>query len=110
MKTILLAFSLFCINSAFTQKIFSVKNSYQADVLVYVVQHQYQADLLVYKVKQEYQAKGNDGKWFFTDYEYQSKKKIFFVENEYQAKLKICFVDHEYQAGWKNTSKKHLMY
>ena len=75
-----------------------------------MVAQEYQADLKVYKVRNEYQAIGQNGKWFFTKYDYQAKKKIFFVEHEYQAELKIFFVDQEYQAGWRNAAKKHLLY
>ncbi|MDP5075130.1 MAG: DUF6150 family protein, partial [Flavobacteriales bacterium] len=51
-----------------------------------------------------------EGKWFFTDYSNQAKKKIFFVQYENQANLKIFFVQYENQAGWRNASKKSLMY
>ncbi|NBR14861.1 MAG: hypothetical protein EBU01_09845, partial [Crocinitomicaceae bacterium] len=61
-------------------------------------------------VKYESQAGNNDGKWFFTDYESQAKKKLFFVDYESQADIKVFFVDYESQAGWKNTSKKQLFY
>ena len=64
----------------------------------------------MYKVKYESQAGNNDGKWFFTDYASQAKKKIYFVDYESQADLKIYFVDYESQAGWKNSSKKSLLY
>jgi hypothetical protein len=64
----------------------------------------------VYKVKYENQADGNSGKWFFTKYQNQAKKKIFFVEYENQADLKIYFVEYENQAGWKSQSKKYLLY
>jgi hypothetical protein len=36
--------------------------------------------------------------------------KIFFVKYESQADLKVYFVDYESRAGWKNNSKKHLLY
>jgi hypothetical protein len=61
-------------------------------------------------VKYESQATGNDGKWFFTQYESQSKKSIYFVKYESQADLKIFFVDYESQAGWRNKSKIGLLY
>ena len=61
-------------------------------------------------MKYQNQAKKNKGKWFFTEYNSQAKKKIFFVEYESQADLKIHFVDYKSQSGWKNPSKKHLMY
>ncbi len=66
--------------------------------------------LLVHKVDYESRAKGNDGRWFFVDYESRADKKIFFVEYESRADLKVFFVDYESRAGWKNTSKKHLLY
>ena len=39
-----------------------------------------------------------------------AKKKIYFVSSESYADLKIFFVNSESYAGWKNDSKKHLMY
>ena len=36
--------------------------------------------------------------------------KVYFVKYENQADLKIYFVDYENQAGWRNSSKKSLMY
>jgi hypothetical protein len=52
----------------------------------------------------------NDGKWFFTKYVSQAKKKIYFVRYESQADVKVFFVDYESQAGWRNSSKQHLLY
>jgi len=92
------------------QKVYSADHDYQAKVKVFVVDHDYQADLLVYKEDHDYQATGNEGKWFFVDKDYQADVTIYFVDHDYQADLKIFFVKHEYQAGWKNKSKKHLMY
>ena len=37
-------------------------------------------------------------------------RRIYFVDYKSQADLKIYFVDYKSQAGWKNSSKKHLMY
>jgi len=65
---------------------------------------------LVFKVSSNYQAGDNDGKWFFTDSDYQADKNIFFVASDYQADLKIYFVPSAYQAGWKKVSKKYLLY
>ena len=50
------------------------------------------------------------GKWFFTKYENQAKKKIYFVDYENQAELKVFFVEYENQAGWRNKEKMHLMF
>ena len=44
------------------------------------------------------------------DAEYKANKKIYFEDAEYKADLKIYFVDAEYKAGWKNASKKQLLY
>jgi hypothetical protein len=40
----------------------------------------------------------------------QADKKVYFVDYESQADLKVYFVKYESQAGWKNNSKKQLMY
>ena len=94
------------------QKVYSTNHQYEADIKVYVVEHDYQADLIVFKTDKEYRAKSNENKgiWFFTDRSYKADKKIFFVDHEYQADIKVYFTDKEYRAGWKNNSRKHLLY
>ena len=92
------------------QKIFSVDQSYKADVRVYVVDQSYQADLLVFRVDAQYKAGKNDGKWFFTDANYKADKKIYFEDAAYKADLKIFFVDAAYKAKWEDKSKMHLLY
>ena len=85
MKAFLLTLATLLITgSFFSQKIYSVDYESRADVKVFVVDYESRADLLVYKEKYESRAKGNDGNWFFVDY--------------------------ESRAGWKNSSKKHLLY
>ena len=69
-----------------------------------------QATMHQLKVKSDYQAGQNDGKWYFASSEYQAKKKVFFTDAEYRADLKIYFVESDYRAGWRNSSKKHLLY
>ncbi len=107
-------FSLFmlCLLATTTQaqSIYPVKYQSQADVKVYVVKYESQCDLKVYMVNYESQASGNDGNWFTVKYESQADKTVFFVDYESQADLKIFYVDYQSQAGWRNTSKKHLMY
>ena len=63
------------------QKIYSVDYSSRSDVKVYVV-----------------------------DYESQADKKIFFVDYASRSDLKVFFVKYKSRAGWRNTSKKHLIY
>ena len=65
---------------------------------------------MVYKVDYESRAGDNDGNWFFVDYASRADKKIFFVDYESRADLKVFFVDYASRAGWKNSSKKHLLY
>ena len=69
------------------QKVFSVDQSYKADIKVFVVDNNYKADLLVYKVDAAYKAGKNDGKWFFTDQAYKASKKIYFEKKEILANL-----------------------
>ena len=96
MKKIL--FIVFLTSSiAYSQKMYSVDYSSQADVKVYVVDYSSQADLKVYKVDYSSQVRGNEGLWFFVDYSSQADKKIYFVE-------------YRSQAGWRNNSKKYLLY
>ena len=49
-------------------------------------------------------------KIFTTDYPSQSDKKIYFVDYPSQSDLKIYFVKYKSQSGWRNNSKKHLLY
>ena len=67
------------------QKVFSVDQSYKADVKVFVVDQSYKADLLVFRVDAPYKAGKNDGKWFFTDANYTADKEIYFVDAAYKA-------------------------
>jgi|LSQX01.3.fsa_nt_gb hypothetical protein len=111
MKNIILFIGLSLLSiSLYSQKVYTVDYSSQADVKVYVVDYESQADLCVYKVDYSSQAGRNDGKWFWVDYESQSDKKIYFVDYESQSDLKIYFVSYSSQAGWKNKNKQHLMY
>ena len=96
-KLLLMTFLVMILNETIAQKIYSVNYESRADVKVFVVDYESRADLLVYKVKYESRAGDNDGRWFFVDYESRADKKIFFV-------------DYESRAGWKNASKKHLLY
>ena len=111
MKRILLLFvAVFAATAGmYAQKIYATDHEYQADVKVYVVDYAYQADLLVYVEDHEYQAKGNEGKWYFVEQEYQADVKVYFVEQEYQADVKIYYVDYEYQAGWQKDEKRGLL-
>ena len=98
-------FSLICIKISFNQFIFFMTKIKVKNPVV-----ELDGDLLVYKVKYETRAGNNDGKWFFVDYESRADKKIFFVDYESRSDLKIFYVNYESRAGWKNSSKKHLLY
>ena len=80
-KLMILATMLLTFGMANAQKIYSVSNQAYADVKVFVVDNQAYAD-----------------------------KKIYFVKNQAYADLKIYFVDNQAYAGWKNASKKSVMY
>ena len=75
-----------------------------------MVEFESQADLKVYKVDYKSQAIGNEGLWYFVDYQSQSDKKVFFVNYKSQSDLNIFFVKYKSQAGWRNKNKIHLMY
>ncbi|MDC3105373.1 DUF6150 family protein, partial [bacterium] len=62
--SLIIFYSLLCLNNAFSQKVYAIDYSSQADVKVYVTKYAYQADLLVYKVDFASLAKDNNGKWF----------------------------------------------
>ena len=95
---------------SFGQKIYGVDYSSQSDVKVYVVDYESRSDLKVYKVDYVSQAIGNDGLWHFVNNKSQADKKIFFVNYASQSDLKVFFVKYKSQAGWRNSSKKHLIY
>ena len=106
MKYIILLLPFFC----FSQKIFSVDYASQSDIKVFVVDYESQSDLKVFKVDHQSQAKGNKGLWYFVKYLSQSNKKIYFVKYASQSDLKIFFVKYKSQSGWRNNSKKYLLY
>lgn len=43
-------------------------------------------------------------------YANQADVRVLVVEYENKADLKIYFVSYPNQAGWRNASKKHLLY
>ena len=88
---------LFISSSLYSQNIYTVDYPYQSDIKVFVVDREYKTDLNVFKAEYSYQVQGNEGLWYFVDKQYKADKKIFFV-------------DQQYKAGWKNNSKKHLLY
>ena len=94
--SIALLFILFTLSTN-AQKIFSVSSQFDADVKVYVTDSQFDAG-------------NNDGKWFFVDSQFDAKKKIFFVDSQFDADLKIYFVGSQFDAGWRESSKKYLLY
>jgi len=94
----------------FSQKIFTTNYFSQSDIKVFVVDYESQSDLKVFKVDYQSQSKGNEGLWYFVKYPSQSDKKIYFVNYESQSDLKIFFVKYKSQSGWRNNSKKHLLY
>ena len=94
----------------FSQKIFTRDYPSQSDIKVFVVDYESQSDLKVFKVDYQSQSKGNEGLWYFVKYSSQSDKKIYFVDYPSQSDLKIFFVKYKSQSGWKNNSKKHLLY
>lgn len=74
------------------------------------MEYESQSDLKVFKVDYESQVDGNEGLWYFVKYPSKSDKKIFFVDYESQSDLKVFFVAYESQSGWRDKSKKHLLY
>ena len=44
------------------------------------------------------------------NYKSEAKKKLFFVNYKSEADIVIYFTDYKSEAGWRNNSKKHLMY
>jgi hypothetical protein len=109
-KTCFLILFLIIPSIMLSQKIYSVEYASQCDIKVFEVEYESECDLKVFKVEYESQVKGNEGLWYFVKYPSQSDKKIFFVEYESQSDLKIIFVKYKSQSGWRDQSKKHLLY
>lgn len=78
--TIIVALMAFGIGAK-AQTVYSCQYKSEADVKVHVTKYKSEADLVVYKCK----------------YKSEAKKKLFFV-------------NYKSEAGWRNNSKKHLMY
>lgn len=92
------------------QKVFETEYYSHADLKVFVSKYADQADLLVYKVDIADSAGENSGLWFFSESKDKAIKKIYFVKYPSRADLIIHFVDDKSLAGWKNESKKHLLF
>jgi hypothetical protein len=90
------------------QSIFVVEQSFQTNLHVFVVSDPAYADLCVYQVNSPSYAVGNNGKWYFTNNPYYSKK-IYFTNNAGGADLKVFFVSDPSWAGWKNRGKAYLL-
>ncbi|MEI6347323.1 MAG: DUF6150 family protein [Bacteroidota bacterium] len=112
MKTLFVAlgFLFLFIGSSTAQKVFSCQYKSDAKVKVYVAQYKSDADLVVYKCQYKSDASGNDGLWFFCDYKSDADKTIFFCDYKSDADLVIYFAEYKSDAGWKNSSKKSLLY
>lgn len=79
------------------QTVYSCQYKSEADVKVHVTKYKSEADLVVYKCKYKSEAEGNKG-------------LCFFVKYKSEADIVIYFTDYKSEAGWRNNSKKHLMY
>jgi hypothetical protein len=107
---LMLAVLLGSVSFSFGQKIYSSDDKYNVDFKVYVTDDKYNCDLIVYKSDDKYNLGNNKGHWYFTDDKYNADKKIYFTDDKYNCDLIIYFTDDKYNTGWKNSSKKHLLY
>ncbi len=105
-----LFFILFSIGKSTAQKVYSCQYKSDAKVKVFVAQYKSDADLVVYKCQYKSDASGNNGLWFFCEYKSDADKTIFLCDYKSDADLIIYFSDYKSDAGWKNSSKKQLMY
>ena len=111
MKKILITLVLALIGVAASgQTVYSCDYKSEEQVKVYVTKYKRAADLVVYKNKHKSDADANKGIWYFVKYKSDAKKKIYFVDYKSDADLVVYFTDYKSDAGWKNNSKKHLMY
>lgn len=107
---IFLFFCLYSLSSMKAQTVYSVEYKSDAKVKVFVASYKSDADLVVYKCSYKSDATGNDGLWYFTSYKSDAKFPVYFCDYKSDADLIIFFADYKSDAGWKNTSKKHLLY
>lgn len=107
---LLLVFVLAGAFAASAQIVYSAQYKSDADVKVYVTQYKSDADLVVYKCSYKSDAQDNKGLWYFAQYKSDAKKVIYFVDYKSDADLVIYFSEYKSDAGWRNNSKKHLMY
>lgn len=72
---IVITFLLFLVSAfSYSQKVFSVNYTNQADVKVFVVAYENEADLKVFKVKYPNEAGKNDGTWFLQNTKINQQK------------------------------------
>mgnify|MGYP006092692099 CR=1 FL=1 len=111
MKNLLiLSTILFSFNFANAQKIYTENVASRADIIVYVETVASRADLIVFKEDVASRATGNQGVWYFESVKSRANKSIYFENVASRADLKICFTSVKSRAGWKNSSKKSLLY
>jgi len=112
MKTVVAFFAIFFAFAlmAKSQVVYSCSYKSDAQVKVYVADYKSDADMVVYKCSYKRDATGNDGLWFFAEYKSDADKTIYFCDYKSDADLVIFFADYKSDAGWRNSSKKHLMY
>lgn len=101
---------LISISAARAQKVYSCEYKSDAKVKVFVASYKSDADLVVYKCSYSSDATGNDGLWYFCNYKSDADVTIYFCDYKSDADLVIFFADYKSDAGWKNSSKKQLMY
>jgi len=92
------------------QSIFITEQRVEADVKVFVTKHRTDADLIVFKATYQFDAKGNEGRWYFVDYEFESDKIVHFVKYRSDSDVKIFYSPYKTDAKWRNSEKKKLFH
>ncbi len=108
-KIIIFVALSFILNLTHAQTVCILDSPQYANVTVSIVNDASYADLLVYEVSSASFASGNNGFWYIIN-NCQYAKKICFIDNASSADLKIFIVSSSSNAGWRNSSKKYLMY
>lgn len=78
--------------------------------MVFVTKYKSDADVIVYKAVYEFDAKGNVGRWYFVDYEFESDKLVFFTKYRSLADVKVYYTPYKSHARWVNQKKRELFH
>ena len=104
------SFLFAAIHTLEAQKVYITEYNSHADVKVFITKNYEEADLVIFKVRDEDAIGENEGLWFFCEEKKCADKIIYYVKFPKRAEMTVFFTYERSLAGWKNESKKFLMY